>query len=214
MQSKGEVMTSISTGKDLGTIAFTFDDGISRHMPRLLDILDKEGIVGTFFIIGESLKIQKNFDIAVDAHKRGHILANHTWSHPNITKITGDELRKELSNCEMFLEKVRGPVEKKFFRPPYGAINKACAEILRSKGYTSFLWNIDMNDWDVKRSKQQIHDDYEKLFSTASPLRQSFISLQHDRRLDSVELVPEIAKLAGDKGFKIVPLEAPLVSVV
>ena len=207
-------MASISAGKDLGTISFTFDDGVSKNIPRLLDILDKEGIVGTFFIIGESLKIQKNFDIAVDVHKRGHILANHTWTHANITKISADALRKELDNCEFLLEKVRGPAKQSFFRPPYGATNKACNDILKSKGYTSFLWNIDMNDWDLKRSKQQMHDDYVKFFSKADPLKQSFISLQHERRLDSVELVPEIAKLARDKGFKIVPLEAPLVSVV
>lgn len=206
-------MASVSTGS-VGTIAFTFDDGITKNTPRLLDILEKEDIVGTFFIIGESLRIQKNFDIAVDAHRRGHILANHTWSHPNITKISGDELRRELDNCEFLLEKVRGKAGHKFFRPPYGAINKINAGILREKGYTPFLWNIDMNDWDLKRTKQQIHDDYVKLFSTANPLKQSFVSLQHDRRRDSVELVPEIAKLATDKGFKIVTLEPPLVSVV
>lgn len=207
-------MTNISTGREIGTISFTFDDGVSKNMARLLDILDKEGIVGTFFIIGESLKIQKNFDIAVDAHKRGHILANHTWTHPNITKISGDAFKKELDNCEFILEKVRGPAKQSFFRPPYGAINRACNDILRSNGYTTFLWNIDMEDWDLKRSRQQLREDYENLFSMANPARQSFISLQHDRRLDSVELVPEIAKLARDKGFKIVPLEPPLVSVV
>lgn len=201
-------MTNISTGIGLGTISFTFDDGISKNMPRLLDILDKEGIVGTFFIIGESLNIQKNLDVAVDAHKRGHILANHTWSHPNITKLSEESLKRELDNCDFVLEKVRGKAKNKFFRPPYGATNKVCGSILKARGFTSFLWNIDMNDWDVKRSKQRLHDDYVKLFSTANPLKQSFISLQHDRRLDSVELVPEIAKLARDKGFKIVPLES------
>jgi len=206
-------MASVSTGS-VGTIAFTFDDGISKNTARLLDILGKEGIVGTFFIIGDSLNIKKNFEMAQDIHKEGHILANHTWSHPNITKITEDEFKKELSHCEFLLEKVRGKAEHRFFRPPYGAINKINAGILRERDYTSFLWNIDMNDWDLKRTKQQIHDDYVKLFSTANPLKQSFISLQHDRRLDSVELIPEIAKLARDKGFKIVPLEAPLVSVV
>lgn len=206
-------MASISTGS-VGTISFTFDDGISKNTPRLLDILEKEGIVGTFFIIGDSLNIKKNFEMAQDIHKGGHILANHTWSHPNITKLTEDEFKKELSHCEFVLEKVRGVADKRFFRPPYGAINKINAGILKERDYTSFLWNIDMNDWDLKRTKQQIHDDYVKLFSTANPLKQSFISLQHDRRLDSVELIPEIVKLAKDKGFKIVPLEAPLVSVV
>lgn len=194
-----------------GTISFTFDDGISKNMPRLLDILYKEGIVGTFFIIGESLKIQKNFDMAADAHRSGHILANHTWSHPNITKISESDLAEEVNKTEELLIKLRGDAgSRKFFRPPYGAINKAARDLLEGKGYRIFLWNIDMNDWDLKRSKQDIHDGYVKLFAKADPAKHSYISLQHDRRLDSVELIHDIAMLARDKGFKIVPLGGSL----
>lgn len=204
-------MTSVSK---IGTISFTFDDGISKNMPRLLDILDEEKIIGTFFLIGETLKLQKNFDLAVEAHRRGHTLSNHTWTHPQITRISETSFKKELDECEAILEKVRGPAEHKFFRPPYGAINKACGKILIEKGYTSFLWNIDTNDWNVKRTRQQLLDDYVKIFSKADPLKQSFISLQHDRRRDSVELIPEIVKLAVGRGFKIIPLEKPVQTVV
>jgi peptidoglycan/xylan/chitin deacetylase (PgdA/CDA1 family) len=191
-----------------GTISFTFDDGISKNMARLLDILDQQKIVGTFFIIGESLKIKKNMDLAMEAHRRGHILANHTMTHPNITKISADALRGEVRACEELLEKARGKVKDKFFRPPYCSINLASRQVLKDCGYSIFLWNIDMNDWDVKRSKAMLHEGYVKFFAKADPSKQSLISLQHDRRLDSVEMVPEIAKLATGKGFKIVSLEA------
>jgi peptidoglycan/xylan/chitin deacetylase (PgdA/CDA1 family) len=192
--------------KTPGTLSFTFDDGVSKNMAHLLDILDQEGIVGTFFLIGESLKLTRNVNLATDAHKRGHILANHTFTHPDITKISVDEFKKELDACEHLLNEIRGNEAPKFFRPPYGAINSTMKEVLLEKGYTYFLWNIDMRDWDVKRSKQRIRSDYTKFFVKADPTKSSLISLQHDRRLASVDLVPEIAELAKDKGFKIVPL--------
>lgn len=207
-------MTSVSTNKILGTISFTFDDGISKNMKTLLDILAKEDIKATFFLIGNTLGNNKSMELAKEAAKQGHILANHTWTHPQITKISDEEFIKELDRAEETLIKIRGDEGPKFFRPPYGAINKANNAILTARGYTSFLWNIDMQDWNLKRSKQDMLTDYERLFAKADPARSSFISLQHDRRLDSVELVPTIARLARDRGFKIVQLEKPLVSVV
>lgn len=201
-------MQTISRGKKAGTIALTFDDGITRNIPRLLDILDMEKAKATFFIIGQSLKIKANLDIAKEIHKRGHILANHTWTHPQITKIPVADLEKELRDTEKALEDIRGDAGKnRFFRPPYGATNDAINEILIKLGYTVFLWNIDTNDWDTKRSKEVLLDVYKKLFAQANPEKHSFISLQHDRRRDTVELVPDLLKLARGKGFKIVSLE-------
>jgi peptidoglycan/xylan/chitin deacetylase (PgdA/CDA1 family) len=201
-------MQVISKGRTPGTISFTFDDGVSKNFSDLLDILGKENIKATFFIIGESLKVASNLALAKEAHRRGHTLSNHTWTHPQITKIPVAQLEEELRKTEAALEEIRGPAGScKFFRPPFGATNPSINDLLSKLGYTVFLWNIDTNDWDTKRSRDVLLNEYKKLFSSADPKKNSYISLQHDRRKDSVVLVPQIAQLARDKGFRIIPLE-------
>jgi peptidoglycan/xylan/chitin deacetylase (PgdA/CDA1 family) len=75
-----------------------------------------------------------------------------------------------------------------------------------AKGYKVVYWNLDLNDWNVKISKASLLNSYKKAIEESDPKVKSFISLQHDMRINSVELVPDIAKMIRDQGFKIVSL--------
>lgn len=190
-----------------GQVTFTFDDGISKNTEKLIDVLGEENIKATFFIIGESLggpldcpnkkKLQA-------LHEAGHTIGNHTYSHPNITKIDTEALRAEIAGTSA---EIRSAIDQpmKYFRPPYGAQNASTKKFITDMGFKIVLWNVDAQDWDVKRSAKDMMDYYKTEFT--NPDKHSYIVLQHDRRLASVELVPEIAKIARDRGFKIVSLD-------
>lgn len=200
-------MKLISTCKDPGLFVFTFDDGVSNNFERLLDILAQEKIKATFFIVGNTLLSGKKYMLLHRAFMEGHTLGNHTWSHANILKISLEQLDKELLDTETMLDKVSGNTRKlKFFRPPYGAIDQVRYDHLVAKGYKVVYWNLDLNDWNVKISKATLLNSYKKAIEESDPKVKSFISLQHDMRINSVELVPDIAKMIRDQGFKIVSL--------
>lgn len=191
-----------------GLVTFTFDDGISNNTEELLDILDDEKITATFFIIGETLGSLKSPNrVKLKAiHDRGHIIGNHTHSHVNITKLSKENLRTEITSAKA---EIRATIDHdmKYFRPPYGAINAAARELLAEIGLKLVMWDVDPRDWDVKRSKGDMLAYYNTTFKHADPKKSSFILLQHDRRKDTIHLVPQMAKLVRDKGFKIVSLD-------
>jgi len=198
-------MHLISTCKHVGQIAFTFDDGVSNNFETLLKILDQEKVIATFFIIGNTLLDSHKFGMAKDAYKAGHILGNHTWSHCNALKVTPEQLSKELDDTEAMLRKVQDGAETvKFYRPPFGAIDQSVYDHVAAKGYKVFYWNLDLNDWNVHIPKDKLLADYKDFFNKADPKKHSYISLQHDMRIHSVELVPEILRMVRDKGFEIV----------
>jgi peptidoglycan/xylan/chitin deacetylase (PgdA/CDA1 family) len=192
-----------------GLVTFTFDDGISNNTEELLDILDSEKITATFFIIGESLGTTLTAPPRAKLkaiHDKGHIVGNHTHSHPNIVKLSQEDLRAEIAGANA---EIRATIDHKmkYFRPPYGSINASSRKFITDMGFRIVLWDLDPRDWDVKRSKEDMLDYYTSSFHHADPKKSSYIILQHDRRKDSIQLVPDIAKIVRDKGFKIVSLD-------
>ena len=190
-----------------GLVTFTFDDGISNNTDELLDILESEKITATFFIIGETLGktlTTPNRAKLKAIHDKGHTVGNHTYSHANIVKLSQEDLRGEIAGASA---EIRATIDHKmkYFRPPYGSINASIRKFVTDKGFRIVLWDLDPRD--VKRSKEDMLDYYTSSFHHADPKKTSYIILQHDRRKDSVQLVPDIAKIVRDKGFKIVSLD-------
>jgi len=182
-------------------VTFTFDDGMSKNWELLLNILNQEKIKATFFVIGETIT-STNSHLLKRAFDDGHTIGNHTWSHQNITKLSDQDFVKGVLDTKKKIEEVTGG-HTKYFRPPYGATNTHDKQKLLDLGYKSILWNVDPEDWNRKHTKEDMLAYYHKVFEKEN----NYIILQHDLRKDSVDLVPEIAKLVRDKGFKIVSLD-------
>jgi peptidoglycan/xylan/chitin deacetylase (PgdA/CDA1 family) len=203
----GTPWASTGTCVQHGVVSFSFDDGISKYNDYLLDILDREGIKAGFFIVGDTLYTKKRREGLTKIHERGHLVFNHTYSHPDLTRLSYSRLVSELTKTEDLIIKYTGSVPYKLIRPPFGKINTQTLNRLKKLGYSIALWNLDSNDWDYTRSKKELWDVYVNMFRGADPKKRSFIILQHDRRLDSIELIPDIARLAKARGFKIVSFE-------
>jgi peptidoglycan/xylan/chitin deacetylase (PgdA/CDA1 family) len=125
--------------------ALTFDDGPNPTCtPYLLDLLAVHGIKATFFVIGQFAAREKS--LVRRTHDEGHLIANHTWTHPNLFRTSREKTRAELVQTKAEIEQITGaPV--RFFRPPYGLRRPATLTIVRELGMTPVTWNLIGNDW-------------------------------------------------------------------
>jgi peptidoglycan/xylan/chitin deacetylase (PgdA/CDA1 family) len=127
-------------------LALTFDDGPNpAWTPRLLEILDKHNIKATFFLVGKFAAEEPILTrFIADA---GHVIGNHSWSHPNLALISPARVHQELRQTKIALEQIiENPV--RFFRPPYGARRPDVLRAARDLGMNPVLWNTMTNDWE------------------------------------------------------------------
>lgn len=133
-------------------VAITFDDGPdATYTPQILDILKKYHATATFFVIGSSA--EKYPDIVKRAYDEGSLIGNHTFSHPDISKISETRAGLELSITERLIESITGH-SSILFRPPYGEdvepeYPSQIAPLLNSNamGYITVGMKLDPNDW-------------------------------------------------------------------
>jgi peptidoglycan-N-acetylglucosamine deacetylase len=130
-----------------GEIALTFDDGPNpRCTPALLEILARHKVRATFFMIGQHAAREP--ELVREVAAAGHVIGNHTWTHPKMSRVSVRQNRDELERTSGELERILGsPV--KFFRPPCGARRPATLRIARELGLTSTTWNVIGNDWNA-----------------------------------------------------------------
>ncbi len=128
-----------------GEIALTFDDGPNpAWTPKLLDVLAAHEVRATFFMLGGFAQSQAELVRRVAAE--GHLVGNHSWSHPDLSRTPARKVREELTRTSDLLEQTIGaPV--RYFRPPFGARRPVVFRIARELGLTPVLWNAMTNDW-------------------------------------------------------------------
>jgi peptidoglycan/xylan/chitin deacetylase (PgdA/CDA1 family) len=140
------------TGLPRGTkqLALTYDDGPNDpHTLGLLEVLAKHNVGATFFLIGSYVK--KRPELAREIVKAGHVVGNHTFTHPLLTFKSAAEVRQELSTCRSALEDAVGQ-HSNLFRPPFGGRRPAVLRIVRDLGLTPIMWNVTGYDWDAPPS--------------------------------------------------------------
>lgn len=138
-------------------IALTFDDGPDdRFTPQILNVLKKHNVKATFFFLGT--RIHKYPDIAKKVHEDGHVIGNHTYWHPELTKTGVNNMVWEIEKNEKEIQNVL-QIKTKLFRAPYGALNEDHVKKLGEMGYRGIGWSIDTEDWrnlSAKEIKQSI----------------------------------------------------------
>jgi len=126
-------------------IAFTFDDGPNDpHTLHLLEVLSKHNVHATFFLIGRY--VHQRPDIAAEIAKRGHVIANHTFTHPLLTFQSPESIRREIIQCRDAIQDGVGD-HSNLFRPPWGGRRPAVFRIARQLGLEPVMWNITGYDW-------------------------------------------------------------------
>lgn len=128
-------------------IALTFDDGPHpRYTDRILEILDEYGVTATFFIIGVNAE---NYPSSLKKIvKSGCEIANHSYSHIDMDKLSATEAENEIKRCEDAIVSLVG-VKPTLFRPPRGKVSKSLPDVASRLGYNVVLWSIDTLDWSL-----------------------------------------------------------------
>lgn len=128
-----------------GELALTFDDGPNPEWtPRLLDLLAEYKVRGSFFLLGKHAALQPELVRRIAAE--GHLIGNHSWSHPNLARTPAAAVREELRRTSELIESITG-ARVKHFRPPYGGRRPAVLRIGRELGMEPVLWNAMTTDW-------------------------------------------------------------------
>jgi peptidoglycan/xylan/chitin deacetylase (PgdA/CDA1 family) len=126
-------------------IALTYDDGPNDpHTLKLLDVLAKHNVRATFFMIGRF--VQQRPDIARAVAQAGHVIGNHTFTHPRLIFASAAETRTQLLNCRQALQDAIGE-HSNLFRPPFGGRRPATLKIARELGLETVMWNVTGYDW-------------------------------------------------------------------
>lgn len=128
-------------------IALTFDDGSDgTNINKILQTLSANGVKATFFLTGSGAKNHPQSIKNIAAH--GHALGNHSYSHPDFTKLSAAAMKSELDKTESIVKSITGKSTKPIFRAPFGAVNSAVLTAVGNVGYTHTIqWNIDTVDW-------------------------------------------------------------------
>jgi len=128
-------------------IALTYDDGPNDpHTLKLLDVLAKHSVQATFFMIGRY--VQERPDIARAVAQAGHVIGNHTFSHPLLIFKSEAQTRAQLVDCHQALQDAIGE-HSNLFRPPWGGRRPATLRIARELGLQTVMWNVTGYDWDA-----------------------------------------------------------------
>jgi len=179
------------------TIALTFDDGPGPYTEKLLDILDKYDAKATFFLIGSKVSARANTLRRMQS--RGHQLGNHSWSHPELNKVSIEQLSSEIDQTNNAIKQAVG-IKPNIIRPPYGAFNRTVLEQFRQRGMSSILWSVDTRDWADRNSEIVCS-------RTVAGAHNGAVILMHDIHQTSVNAVPCILDSLKQQGYSFVTVQ-------
>ncbi len=177
-------------------VALTFDDGPHpTHTPRIINILNKYGAKGTFYVLGE--RVKRNPAILSKAVASGHEIGVHTWNHPSLTRIDRAAVNSQMDRS---VAAIRSAIGRSVptMRPPYGAINTDLVNYFSQKyGMSTIMWSVDTNDW--KRPGVSVVTS-----RAVNQAKNGSIILLHDIHAPSAAAVEGIVKGLQARGFKLV----------
>jgi peptidoglycan/xylan/chitin deacetylase (PgdA/CDA1 family) len=144
--------TFTGVGRESRQLALTYDDGPNDpHTQRLLEVLARHSVHATFFLIGRY--VQQRADIVRELVKAGHVVGNHTFTHPLLTFKSARELRSQFENCDRALTDAVGE-HSNLFRPPFGGRRPGVLRLAQQMGMEPIMWNVTGYDWNATSAEQ------------------------------------------------------------
>ena len=192
--------TSVSPDdRDKNYVALTFDEGPSANTQQVLDALDSKGVKATFFLSGD--KAEENASAAKAIAKAGHDVGTNAYSDTNLEKLTGEDLRSQLTRGFDAVEKASGK-KTALLRPPYGTFSEQNWAESMDMVSAAVTWNVDSGDWLLKGAQSVIDN-------VMGSVSNGDIILLTDNDATSeqlVELLPGLIDRLQSEGYTILPL--------
>lgn len=178
-------------------VSLTFDDGPNPlYTQQVLDILAKYDVKATFFLLGQ--EVERHPDLAKKIAEAGHVVANHSFGHPNFAEISDEEVLKEINLTQEAIVEATG-ITPTIYRMPYGAGGARVVNLLPE--LESVIWNVDSEDW----MSDDAYMIYENVITNMLPHTVILMHDKHQSTVDSLDLlIPDLL----DHGYQFVePLE-------
>ncbi|MFK4070281.1 polysaccharide deacetylase family protein [Streptomyces sp. NPDC029674] len=179
------------------SMVLTFDDGPDpRYTPAILRTLRRYDVRAMFFVCGEMAV--ENPDLLREMADDGHLIGNHTWSHPLLTRLGRATMREEIERTCYVIEEVTGRPPA-WFRAPYGAWNRNAFQLGAQLGMEPLAWTVDTLDWTEPGARTIAR----RVRKGAGP---GVVVLSHDAggdRSGSVEALRDYLPQLLDSGYRI-----------
>ncbi len=183
---------NIKAGQKL--IAITFDDGPGKYTARLLKILEKNGALATFFVVGNRAK--SNSELISKIVGGGHEVGSHTWQHSDFSKLSYADALADMKKSNDAIEKACGK-RPTLVRPPYGAMGKSLSYAAVMQNQAIITWSVDPRDWDSKNADKV----YNQIMST---VEKGDIILCHDIHETTVDAMERVIPALIKQGYQFV----------
>ncbi|PTY03065.1 polysaccharide deacetylase [Verrucomicrobia bacterium LW23] len=184
----------VNSGPGFGRrIALTFDDGPAPGLTdRVLKELAKRNMRATFFCIGQN--VARCPTLAKEIVASGNEIANHSYTHPQLSKCSGEKLNDELQRTQEAIATATG-VTPIWMRPPYGAWSKSCDPAARSRNLGVAMWSVDPLDWKRPGSDVVVQ-------RIMAGVRPGAIILMHDIHKGTVDCLSDLFDRLQDQGYE------------
>jgi peptidoglycan/xylan/chitin deacetylase (PgdA/CDA1 family) len=180
-------------------VALTFDDGPSSYTSAVLDVLKREQVHATFFLIGQ--QVAGGAALVRRELAEGHMLADHTWSHANVSG-GGGFASGQITSTASAIQQATG-FRPCLFRAPYGAVGNSLIGLAHGLGFSTIEWDVDPQDWSLPGSSAI----YSRIVSTTS---NGSIVLMHDGggpRSQTLAALPGIIRTLKLRGYGFVTVD-------
>lgn len=188
-----------------GGFALTFDDGPHvEGTPAVLEILRREAVSATFFLVGE--QVLRNPSLVGEILDGGHAVGLHCHRHRNLLRLGPRQVRRDIDRAQAVIESHTGrPIE--LYRPPYGVLNAAALRLARARGWRTLLWSDWGRDWEAKATPESI------AARVSGDAREGAVLLLHDaddysspgswRR--TAKALPRVLETLAERGLRSTP---------
>lgn len=183
---------------DQEIIYLTFDAGYENgNTPAILDALKKHQAPAVFFVVGNFIK--DNHDLIRRILAEGHIIGNHTMTHPDLPQISSmDAFQKELQDVEELYTSLTGEAMTKFYRPPRGIYSTENLSMAKELGYSTFFWSLAYVDW-IQDQQPSREEAFQKLLTRIHP---GAIVLLHNTSSTNAEILDELLTKWEEMGYE------------
>jgi peptidoglycan-N-acetylmuramic acid deacetylase len=195
--SNPEIITSLTPDSAAKSVALTFDDGPSRVLPEILDILKQENVPAAFFWQTRLLYPERPWKRVLD---EGHLIGTHTVKHKNLTALSYEEQYRDIKSSSAKIKEITG-TEAVYFRPPFGQFNSDTLKAARELNLKTVMWRVASMDWELQKNPENL------VPTVVDHLEDGAIILLHELQ-HTAWVLPDLIRAIREQGYTFRLLDA------
>src|SRR5699024_9040644 len=183
-------------------VYLTFDNGYEEgYTDDILDVLKEEDVPAAFFVTGHYVDSEP--ELVKRMVDEGHIVGNHSYTHPDLTTVTKDAMKKELESVQEQVAAISGQKQLTYMRPPKGAFNEQSMKWANELGYTHIFWSLAFVDWNTDAQKGGDYA-FDQIMKQMHP---GAIVLMHTVSSDNADALSKLIMVLKDQGYQFKRLD-------